>query len=32
MRQASVEANFLPGLIFLPTLGIAAVLLFGGRT
>ena len=31
MRQASVEARFLPGLIFLPTLGIAAVLLFGGR-
>ena len=31
MRQASVEAHFLPGLIFLPTLGIAAVLLFGGR-
>ena len=27
MRQASVEARFLPGLIFLPTLGIAAVLL-----
>ena len=31
MRQASVEARFLPGLVFLPTLGIAAVLLFGGR-
>ena len=31
MRQASVEALFLPGLIVLPTLGIAAVLLFGGR-
>ena len=31
MRQASVEARFLPGLIFLPTLGIAAVLLVGGR-
>ena len=31
MRQASVEGRFLPGLIFLPTLGIAAVLLFGGR-
>jgi ABC-type multidrug transport system fused ATPase/permease subunit len=31
MRQASVEARFLPGLIFLPTLGIAAVLFFGGR-
>ncbi|MDX6397613.1 MAG: ATP-binding cassette, subfamily bacterial [Gaiellaceae bacterium] len=31
MRQATVEANFLPGLLFLPTLGIAAVLFFGGR-
>ncbi len=31
MRQASVEAHFLPGLIFLPTLSIAAVLYFGGR-
>jgi ABC-type multidrug transport system fused ATPase/permease subunit len=31
MRQATVEANFLPGLLFLPTLGIAAVLYFGGR-
>jgi ABC-type multidrug transport system fused ATPase/permease subunit len=31
MRQASVEAQFLPGLVFLPTLGIAAVLYFGGR-
>jgi ABC-type multidrug transport system fused ATPase/permease subunit len=31
MRQASVEARFLPGLIFLPTLGIAAVLFFGGQ-
>lgn len=31
MRQATVEARFLPGLIFLPTLGIAAVLYFGGR-
>jgi ABC-type multidrug transport system fused ATPase/permease subunit len=31
MRQASVEARFLPGLIFLPSLGIAAVLFFGGR-
>ena len=31
MRQASVEANFLPGLLFLPTLGIAGVLFFGGR-
>ena len=31
MRQAGVEARFLPGLIFLPSLGIAAVLYFGGR-
>ena len=31
MRQASVEAWFLPGLIFLPSLGIAAVLYFGGK-
>src|SRR6185436_3234337 len=31
MRQASVEARFLPGLIFLPSLAIAAVLFFGGR-
>src|SRR4029078_5610298 len=31
MRQDSVEARFLPGLIFLPTLGIAAVLYVGGR-
>jgi ABC-type multidrug transport system fused ATPase/permease subunit len=31
MRQAAVEAHYLPGLLFLPTLGIAAVLWFGGR-
>jgi ABC-type multidrug transport system fused ATPase/permease subunit len=31
MRQASIEAHYLPGLLFLPTLGIAGVLLFGGR-
>ena len=31
MRMADVEAKFLPGVLFLPTLGIAAVLLFGGR-
>ncbi|RDI74584.1 ABC-type multidrug transport system ATPase and permease component [Gaiella occulta] len=31
MRQAGVESRFLPGLIFLPLLGIAAVLYFGGR-
>ena len=31
MRQATVEARFLPGMLFVPTLGIAAVLFFGGR-
>jgi ATP-binding cassette, subfamily B, bacterial len=31
MRQASVEARFLPGMLFVPTIGIAAVLYFGGR-
>src|SRR5215211_5571618 len=31
MRQATIEAHFLPGLLSLPTLGIAAVLFFGGR-
>ncbi len=31
MRQARVEARFIPGLVFLPSLGIAAVLFFGGR-
>ena len=31
LSQAGVEARFLPGLIFLPTLAIAAVLLIGGR-
>jgi len=31
MRQAGIEARFLPGLIFLPSLGIAAVLYFGGK-
>jgi ATP-binding cassette subfamily B protein len=31
MRQAGVESRFLPGLIFLPSLAIAAVLWFGGR-
>jgi ABC-type multidrug transport system fused ATPase/permease subunit len=31
MRQAGVEARYIPGLIFLPGLGIAAVLFFGGR-
>jgi ABC-type multidrug transport system fused ATPase/permease subunit len=31
LRQAGVEARFLPGLIFVPTLAIATVLLFGGR-
>jgi len=31
LRQARVEGSFLPGLLFLPTLSIGAVLLFGGR-
>jgi ABC-type multidrug transport system fused ATPase/permease subunit len=31
LSQAGVEARFLPGLIFVPTLAIAAVLLLGGR-
>ena len=31
LRQARVEAHFLPGLLFLPTISIAAVVLFGGR-
>jgi len=31
MSQATVEARYLPGLLFLPTLGIAAVLLVGGH-
>jgi ABC-type multidrug transport system fused ATPase/permease subunit len=31
MRAAKVEAYFLPGLLFLPSLGIAAVLFFGGK-
>ena len=31
MRQASVEARFLPGMLFVPTFGIAGVLYFGGR-
>ena len=31
LRQAGVEATFLPGLISVPTLAIAAVLLLGGR-
>ena len=31
VRQAGVEARFLPGLIFTPSLAIAAVLFFGGR-
>jgi ABC-type multidrug transport system fused ATPase/permease subunit len=32
MRQATIEARFLPGVIFLPTLAMAAVLWFGGRS
>ncbi|MFN8221682.1 MAG: ABC transporter ATP-binding protein [Gaiellales bacterium] len=31
MRQARIEARFLPGLIFLPTVGLAAVIYFGGK-
>jgi len=31
LRQARIEAAFLPGLLFLPTLSIAAVVYFGGR-
>src|SRR5438552_2319331 len=31
LRQARIEAAFLPGLLFLPTLSIAAVVFFGGR-
>jgi ATP-binding cassette, subfamily B, bacterial len=31
LEQAGVEAQHLPGLFFLPTLSIAAVVLFGGR-
>jgi ABC-type multidrug transport system fused ATPase/permease subunit len=32
LRQARVEANFLPGLLFLPTISIAAVVYFGGHS
>ena len=31
LRQARIEAAFLPGLLFLPTLSIGAVVAFGGR-
>ncbi len=31
LRQARVESAYLPGLLFLPTLSIAAVLFFGGQ-
>jgi ATP-binding cassette, subfamily B, bacterial len=31
LRQARVEALFLPGLLFLPSVSIAAVVYFGGR-
>jgi ABC-type multidrug transport system fused ATPase/permease subunit len=31
LRQARVEGNYLPGLLFLPTLSIGVVLWFGGR-
>src|SRR5581483_3178138 len=31
LRQARVEATYLPGMLFLPTLSIAAVVFFGGH-
>jgi ABC-type multidrug transport system fused ATPase/permease subunit len=31
LRQARIEAAFLPGLLFLPTISIGAVVYFGGR-
>jgi ATP-binding cassette, subfamily B, bacterial len=31
LRQARVEAHYLPGLLFLPTISIAAVVYFGGH-
>src|SRR5205085_2220983 len=31
LRQARVEAAFLPGLLFLPTISIGAVVYFGGK-
>src|SRR5262249_57859376 len=31
VRQARIEGNFLPGLLFLPTVSIAVVLWLGGR-
>jgi ATP-binding cassette, subfamily B, bacterial len=31
LQQARIEAAFLPGLLFLPTISIAAVVLFGGH-
>jgi ABC-type multidrug transport system fused ATPase/permease subunit len=31
LRQARIEAAYLPGLLFLPTLSIGAVVYFGGR-
>ena len=31
LRQARIEGNFLPGLLFLPTVSIGIVLWFGGR-
>ena len=31
LRQATVEAHYLPGLLFLPTLSIAVVVFLGGR-
>ena len=31
LRQARIEAHYLPGLLFLPTISIAAVVYFGGH-
>jgi ABC-type multidrug transport system fused ATPase/permease subunit len=31
LREAAVEARYLPGLLFLPNMAIATVLIFGGR-
>ena len=31
LREAAVEARYLPGLLFLPNMAIAIVLIFGGR-
>ncbi|HEU5288514.1 MAG TPA: ABC transporter ATP-binding protein, partial [Candidatus Limnocylindria bacterium] len=31
LRQAAIESRYIPGLLFIPTLGIAAVVYFGGK-